>query len=49
MRLQAVMSDPGIDKDVLEYPPYLLKVGDGKVREIVDSSIELPSAVNIVN
>ena len=49
IRLQAIMNEPSIDNDVLECPQYLLKDGEGKVHEIVDSSIELPSAANIVN
>ena len=49
MRLQDIMNEPGIDNNVLEFPRYLLKVEEGKVHEIVDSSIEIPSAVNIVN
>ena len=43
------MNDQDIDNDVFEYPRYLLKIGEGKVYQIADSSMELPSAAKIVN
>ena len=34
---------------VLEYPSFLLKVGEEKIEVTIDSLIELPTAVNVVD
>ena len=49
MRLQAIPDDQESDTAVLEYPNFLLKVGEEKLKQAVDSLIELPPSINIVD
>ena len=49
MRLRGIQNDKKADKEVLEYPKFLLKVGEGKLEGATDSLILLPTAVNIVD
>ena len=45
MRLSALMQDSTASRDALEFPAFLLKVGEGKVRDVVDDRIKLPQSV----
>ena len=49
MRLREIQNEKKADKEVLEYPEFLLKVGEGKLEAATDSLIPLPPAVNIVD
>ena len=49
MRLQAIQNDKEGDKEALEYPDFLLKVGEEKLEGTTDYLIPLPTAVNIVD
>ena len=48
MRLNAIQYDQDSDSAVLEYPNFLLKGGEGKLKQTEDSFIELPPSVSIV-
>ena len=49
MRLRGIQNDKKADKEVLEYPEFSLKVGEGKIEGTTDSLIPLPPAVNIAD
>ena len=49
MRLRGIQKDKKADKEVLEYPEFFLKAGEGKLERATDSLIPLPPAVNIVD
>ena len=46
MRLRAIRNDVDTDKSVLQYPNFLLKLGEVKLKTTRDSSIDLPTSVN---
>ena len=48
VRLQSIRDDEDPDPAVFEYPNFLLKVGEGKLKQTEDSFIEVPPSVNIV-
>ena len=41
------MNDENADENALQFPTYLLKVGEDKFSYAVDSRIKLPTAVTI--
>ena len=47
MRLMALMNDENADENALQFPTYLLKVGEDKFSDAVDSRIKLPTSVKI--
>ena len=49
MKLRGIQNDKKRDKEVLEYPEFLLKVGGGKLDGATNSLILHPPAVNIVD
>ncbi len=46
---QAIKNVHQVDRAFLEYPEFLLKVGEGKVERTTDSLIERPTAVYMVD
>ncbi len=48
MKLQSIKRDQTSDKDILDYPEFLLKVGEGKLGRTIELLINLPRAVNVV-
>ena len=47
MRLVSLRRDPNADSSALEFPEYLLKVGEGRLQPDSEVMIELPSSVNM--
>ena len=45
--LYAIRNDQETDPAVPEYPCFLLKVGEGKLKQTIDSFIELPPSIYI--
>ncbi len=48
MRLQYLMEDPKVDPHALNYPPYLLRVGEGKLKHDKRAEIDLTQSINVV-
>lgn len=49
MRLEALRNDPDASQDALDYPGYLLEVGEARVEDTINQyDIEVPTAVNRV-
>ena len=46
MVLQAIQNNVNTDKSVSEYPDFLLKFGEGKLKKISNSLIDLLTSVN---
>ena len=48
MRLQVIRDDQEANLTVLEYLDFLFKFGEGKLKLTMDSFIEVPASLNIV-
>ncbi len=48
MRLKSMKHDKNVDKDVLLYPDYWLRVGEGKINTKLNSEISLPPSVKLL-
>jgi len=48
MRLQALRDDPSADPASLEYPNFLLRVGEGRYEADADLRIELPEYIEVL-
>ena len=48
MRLQALKEDPNADHEALQYPDYLLRIGEGRQRKDEKSYIDLPKSITVV-
>ncbi len=48
MRLQYLIVDPKVDPHALNYPPYLLRVGEGKLKHDERAEIDLTPSINVV-
>ena len=48
MRVQAIRDDHETDPEVLDYPNFLLKFGEGKLKQTLDYFIEFPPSLNTV-
>ena len=47
MRLRAIQNNLGTDMSVSEYPDFLSKFGDGKLKKTRDRFINLPTSFSI--
>ena len=48
MRLRSLTKDPTADEDALNYPDYLLEVGEGKLKQDNRSETDLTPWINAV-
>ncbi len=48
MRLKALKDDPRVEPTALEYPEFLLSVGEGRQEQDEDSNIDLPNSITVV-
>ncbi len=49
MRLKSMKHDKNADKDVRQYPDYILRVGEGKISTNSNLVISLPPLLKIVD
>ncbi len=47
MRLKALKDDPRVKLTALEYPEFLLRVGEGRIEQDEDSNIDLPNSITV--
>lgn len=48
MRLKKLKEDPDADEAALQYPEYLLRVGEGRLEQGEEGNVDLPKSVNII-